>query len=49
MNKNDNNTKLTTEKGNLDKKLAKIRRYNEEHGTHLTYGQYSTLERFGRL
>lgn len=27
----------------LDKRLAEIREYNQIHGTHLSYGQYSVM------
>ena len=29
----------------LDEKLNRIERYNESHGTHLTYGQFVAKER----
>lgn len=33
----------------LDKKCIEISRYNKRHGTHLSYGEYTALERLGRI
>lgn len=34
---------------NLNRTLYNLHKYNEEHGTRLTYGQYKVLLHFGKL
>jgi hypothetical protein len=36
-------------KKRLDEKLAEINFYNEQHGTHYTYGEYQALKRLDKL
>lgn len=33
----------------LEEKCKKINLYNKRHGTHLSYGEYTALERLGRI
>ena len=33
----------------LEEKCKEISRYNKRHGTHLSYGEYTVLERLGRI
>lgn len=33
----------------LEEKCKEISRYNKRHGTHLSYGEYTALERLGRI
>lgn len=33
----------------LDDTLADLRKYNEEHGTRLSYGRYTSMVRQGRI
>lgn len=33
----------------IETKCLELKKYNEEHGTHYSYGQYVTLVRFGKI
>lgn len=33
----------------IETKCLELKKYNKEHGTHYSYGQYTTLVRLGKI